>query len=288
MRYPALDVSGADTDLLLAIVDDCGPTAVEEHPGSVTLFFSGTAPRDRARDRITHELPLADALPREVDDEDWARRSQESLGAVTVGGITVAPPWARPPSLPGGRRRDIVIQPSMGFGTGHHATTRLCLAGLQTLELSGACVLDVGTGSGVLAIAARRLGARRAIGLDTDADALEAAEANLALNPGAEVSLVQADVAAWLETPGFAALRDADPVDVVAANLTGALLTRIARLLVGAVRPGGAVIVSGLLDEERDAVIAAFPATVGWNATEDGWVGLRFDTAPRADGSAVR
>jgi ribosomal protein L11 methyltransferase len=176
----------------------------------------------------------------------------------------------------------------MGFGTGHHATTRLCLAGLQTLQLSGACMLDVGTGSGVLAIAARRLGARRAIGLDTDPDALEAAAGNLALNPGAEVALVQTDVAAWLETPGFAALRDADPVDVVAANLTGALLTRIARLLIGAVRPGGAVIVSGLLDEERDAVIAAFPATVGWDATEDGWVGLRFDTAARAGGSAVR
>jgi ribosomal protein L11 methyltransferase len=163
----------------------------------------------------------------------------------------------------------------MGFGTGHHATTRLCLAALQTIDLTGASVLDVGTGSGVLAIAAVRLGATRALGLDDDHDAIQSANENLALNPpplpSQTVTFTVADLMT-LELPA---------ADVVTANLTGALLIRAAGRLRQAVRPGGVLIVSGLLVGERDDVLRAFSGLtdeimVIGEAEEDGWITVTF------------
>ena len=159
----------------------------------------------------------------------------------------------------------IVITPSMGFGTGHHATTRLCLAALQTIDLSHQTVLDVGTGSGVLAIAAGRLGAARALGIDHDPDAVQAAHENLALNPTArDVSFALADLRT---TP-------LPRAGVVTANLTGALLIEAATDLLAAVDAGGTLIVSGLLAGERDDVVRALTARIVWECEEDGWVGL--------------
>jgi ribosomal protein L11 methyltransferase len=154
----------------------------------------------------------------------------------------------------------------MGFGTGHHATTRLCLKALQTLDLSKAFLLDIGTGSGVLAIAAARLGAARALGIDSDPDALQSARENLALNPDAgHVDFELADLTS-------AALPQAD---VVTANLTGTLLVRAAAILRRALRPGGSLIVSGLLTEELTAVRAAFEGLTSTSEVEeDGWIAL--------------
>jgi ribosomal protein L11 methyltransferase len=154
----------------------------------------------------------------------------------------------------------------MGFGTGHHATTRLCLEALQAPDLTGRRVLDVGTGSGVLAIAAALLGAAHTLGIDSDPDAVRAANENLALNPDARgVELVVADIARGRF----------QPADVVTANLTGALLVRSAARLTELVAPGGTLIVSGLMTEERDAVRSAFSTfSVVWTSHEDEWAAL--------------
>ena len=173
--------------------------------------FTTAAERDRAAAGLRAAIRRTSRIePLDVPDEDWAARSQASLRAVHVGRLIVAPPWDAPVT--------IVVQPSMGFGTGHHATTRLCLAALQQLDLRGSTVIDVGTGSGVLAIAASLLGAANVIGIDDDADAVSAARDNLALNPRARVTLQVGD------------LRQAAPAnaDVVLANLTGALLVSAA------------------------------------------------------------
>ncbi len=262
--YPALDIACTEPDRLLADLDDYGPTAVEEIAGGVRVFFPTQAVRDLARRAILdhHRSQAVD-----VSDEDWAQRSQQNLTAVTVGGLTIAPPWLSSSASPA-----IVINPSMGFGTGHHATTRLCLAGLQRIDLSGAAVLDVGTGSGILAIAARILGAYHVMGVDNDADALTSAEENLALNPAAAgVVFRQADLT---QTTALAHVPQAD---VVMANLTGALLVRAATVLMARVASGGRLLVSGLLADERSDVAAAFaPWPVAWEQSEDGWMALMF------------
>jgi ribosomal protein L11 methyltransferase len=157
----------------------------------------------------------------------------------------------------------------MGFGTGHHATTRLCLAGLQTIDLRGAFVMDVGTGSGVLAMAARLLGAARVVGIDSDPDAIQSAKENLTVNAG--IDGVEFEVAALEERlkPGG---RAGDGPAVITANLTGTLLVRAATLLLGALAPGGRLVLSGVLEGERQDVLDAFPgAALEWEAREDGW-----------------
>src|SRR5262249_11725976 len=136
------------------------------------------------------------------------------------------------------------------------------------LNLEGAFVLDVGTGSGVLALVARRLGAVRAVGIDNGPDAILSARGNLALNPDVDSGGV-----------GVRDLRK-DAVaaaDRVTANLTVAPLVAAAPALLDALRPGGALVVSGILRDERDGVVAAFaPAAIEWEHQEDEWVALTF------------
>src|SRR5262249_29835560 len=160
------------------------PTAIEEHDAGLRAFFT----TELARDEAAHALGARfQATPIDVDDEDWARRSQAGLAPVTVGRITIhgSPLTTNPESpIPNPDAIALLIPPSMAFGTGHHATTRLCLAALQEVDLRRRTVLDVGTGSGVLAIAAVRLGAARAIGIDSDPDAIDAARENRRLNAG--------------------------------------------------------------------------------------------------------
>jgi len=257
--WPAVDVTG-DHDLVLAAADDYSPTAVEERDATLRIFFATPDIRDRA---------LAGLRPRffvaaiDVDDEDWAKKSQQDLAPITVGRITI---HTNPKSLiPNPDAIAIAIPPSMGFGTGHHATTRLCLAALQAIDLRGKFVLDVGTGSGLLAIAAAKLGASRALGIDDDADAIAAARENLECNHVTNVEFVVGDL--MTEDLPFA--------DVVLANLTGALVIRAAARLVRAVRPGGVLIVSGVLATERDEVRRAFAnQTIVTVVQEDEWLGF--------------
>lgn len=273
--YPALDVRCTLTDGLLSLIHDCAASAVEERADLVRVFFSTARGRTDAQSALGRAGYRVE--PVDVDDEDWAKRSQEGLEPVTVGRITIFPCADFPYPLPHSQspsRLSIVIQPSTGFGTGHHATTRLCLRGLQEVDLTNLLVLDIGTGSGVLAIAAIRLGAVRAVGIDRDADAIAAARENLRLNPGTEhVELLVADMAtARLPT-----------AHLVTANLTGASLVGAAATLRNMVCPGGTLIVSGLLDDERDHVVRAFedarapskPQLV-WEQHEHGWTALMF------------
>jgi ribosomal protein L11 methyltransferase len=291
--YPALDViwqlrpDDERIDRLLADLDDdapVAPLAIEERANGIRVFFSSPAARGRAAVKLVAMAPEFTCEPVEVSDEDWAERSQQSIGAVSVGRFVVAPPWVATAS--GGER--ITIQPSMGFGTAHHASTRLCLTLLQALPVSGRDVLDVGTGSGVLAIAAARLGAARVVAVDNDPDALESARENLELNnlTGA-IMLEQIDLA---DRPSaFAKASARLDFNIVLANLTGATLIRYARVLSACMSEHGVLVTSGYGPDESDAVARAFaseslvPAAM---TQEDEWVARCFQRELPAPGRA--
>jgi ribosomal protein L11 methyltransferase len=269
--WPALEVAPGEPStrqrLEVALVDH-PVTAIGEHGDRWRLFFSTPGARDAAAGGLRRQCPDLTFRSIEVADEDWAARSQASLRAVRVGHLIVAPPWDQdgaPDAI------TIVIEPSMGFGTGHHATTRLCLAALQCHRPAGRTVIDVGTGSGVLAIASARLGAAGVVALDDDPDAIASARANVAVNTGVMVDVRLADVRT-------AAL---EPADLVLANLTGGLLAQAAPVLLERVRPGGYLIVSGFQGAEAAQVAAGFaPWVVRERTDEDEWSCLVLRAVP--------
>jgi ribosomal protein L11 methyltransferase len=273
--YPALDLGwptrpdDASLERILAEIDVDGPTGLEEREDGARVFFSSADLRRRAAIRIIALDPTATCTPVDVPDEDWAERSQADLTAVTVGRLIVDPT-----DRPREKTADLIfIRPSMGFGTGHHASTRLCLGLLQRIPLSGRRVLDAGTGSGLLAIAACRLGAAGAVGIDHDEDALAAAKEGVDANDEAgKVTLIAFDLSAKAPVPGA-------PFDVVVANLTGAMLVREAATIVGATARGGQLIASGFMTEEEDAIVGVFERS-GLRRSdrleEDGWAAVLF------------
>jgi ribosomal protein L11 methyltransferase len=258
-EYPALEIqfpAPADPSLhdrLYALLDDFEPVAIhEDEPGDCwRVFFRSPERRDAASASIANTLPagLIRASSIDVPDEDWARRSQENLKAIEAGGLIIAPPWDVPTQH---RETDplvIIIEPSTGFGTGHHATTRLCLLVMQQLELRGARVLDIGTGSGVLALAAWKLGAADVVAIDSDPDALDNARDNIARNGAApSIDIIRDDLAT---------LR-IERADLVLANLTGAALVRYAAELRSLARDGGYFVLSGFAPQDAAVIRTAF------------------------------
>lgn len=292
-RWPTLEIHSAEVDLtgdlggtIAAVLSDFDPLAIEDlippplPPGGLwdptappppdppptviawRVSFADAATRDAAGQAVAGLGLDVTVTPVDLPDDDWVARSQAALTAVRAGRFIVAPPWDLPAAPPEGVHV-LVIEPSMGFGTGHHQTTRLCLDLLGTLAVEGRTVLDLGTGSGVLAMAASRLGARDVLGLDIDADAVAAARRSAALNtlPG-PLRLDTRD--AFVDAPA--------PADVVLANLTGAMLIRSAAAIAGMVVEGGTLVVSGFMAYERAGVEAALDAfDVVTRGQEDEW-----------------
>ena len=270
IRFPP-SASAAARDRLVALLAEHDLLAIQEDdvtaPSVWTTHFADAASRDAAAAALA-ALPdsgVSAVEPVIVEDEDWARRTQAELPAIRVGRIVVAPPWDLPP--PGdAETADIVveIEPSRGFGTGHHQSTRLCLVLLQNRDLKDRTMIDVGTGSGVLAIAAARLGAAFVSAIDVDADSIENARENIARNGVSAIVEAHARDVAGSPLP---------PADVVTANLTGTLLARYAGTLGDLVRPAGSLIVAGFTVDEKHLVLTALEPRfeLAEAAEEDDW-----------------
>jgi ribosomal protein L11 methyltransferase len=212
--------------------------------------------------------PVSGLKVRTVDDASWSEAWKEHYVPQRIGRVVVVPSWIEEPARPDEVR--IVLDPGMAFGTGLHPTTRGCLELLQELDQVPSRVLDVGTGSGILAIAALALGAESAVGLDTDELAVAASRANADRNGVGDRFVA---VHGSLEEAPDATY------PLVVANLVAALLVRLASRLVVNLEPGGMLIASGIIEPRAGEVIEALRGagmTVERRRDDGEWVSLRL------------
>lgn len=200
-----------------------------------------------------------------VDDVDWVRATQAQFAPTCISErLSIVPSWHRPPD----EGAVVRLDPGVAFGTGTHPTTRLCLTWLDENIRPGASVLDYGCGSGILAIAAAKLGAGIVVGTDIDPQALTAARTNTSAN----------DVSAGYTDP-LGLSQSATTFDIVLANILSNPLQLLAPALVARVAAGGSLVLSGILERQADDVIRTYrsadPALLlGIWRCEDGWVCL--------------
>jgi ribosomal protein L11 methyltransferase len=254
-----VDVPDLEADDVAALLLDQGGLGAEVRDGSiepmpgarlpalgrahVLAFFATRGEAEEA----TRALGLAGRIA-EIADQDWGESWKKDLAPFSVGRVFIRPSWIAAASPPGAV--EVVLDPGMAFGTGTHPTTALCLEGLCELlgGAPGPDVLDVGTGSGLLAIAAKKLGAIRVVGTENDAVALRVAQENADRN-GVVLEL-------RLEDP------DAVPgrFPVVVANILANTLVALAPGIAARLAAGGTLLLAGVLADQEDEVRSAYLA----------------------------
>jgi ribosomal protein L11 methyltransferase len=213
--------------------------------------------------------PVGQLKVHSVDDADWIAVWKAGYVPQRIGRVVIVPSWLDEPIGPD--EVALRLDPGMAFGTGLHPTTRGCLMLLQGISPMPPVVLDIGSGSGILALAALRLGAERAVCYDTDPLAVEATLSNAAANGLAEQ--VTAHLGSLAQVP------PTEPFPLVLANLVAAVLIDLAVPLAAHTTPGGTLLASGIIEPRADEVLASLTAAgfVLEKRLDDGeWVSLRL------------
>jgi ribosomal protein L11 methyltransferase len=238
------------------------------HPTGLPImkaYLALSSSREEQIHRIEQDLwhlqafglsPVGEMQRREIDEEDWANAWKEHFHPLKVGRVVVKPTWRDWQSGPD----EVIVEldPGMAFGTGLHPTTQLMLQALQECVQPGMEVLDLGTGSAILAIAAARLGAT-VVAMDVSEVAVKVAEDNVRANGlSDEIRVVHGSIE---EAAGL-------QFDLILANIIAAVLAKLAEPLGQALRPGGELLSCGIVEERAGLVREAYPAA-GLNITEE-------------------
>lgn len=261
-----LQLAGAEA---LALNDAAGQDLLEPAAGSTPLWrrvqLRALFPADTDIAAVAALLDDVDSVDElrvaALADADWEAAWRQRVEARAIGTrLLLTPPDH---GAPAGDRRQVKLHMGLAFGTGEHPTTALCLAWLDAHVVPGSSVLDYGCGSGVLAIAALRLGAARAWATDFESQALDATAANARLNGVAH--------ALWIGLPDALPAIEAD---VTVANILAGPLASLAGPLAARTAPGGHIVLSGILAEQADGVVSAYAADFDAfeQAESGGWV----------------
>lgn len=210
----------------------------------------------KSASRLTDE----DLLVETIEDQDWERAWMDEFKPMKFGErLWICPSWTPPPDE---SAVNVRLDPGLAFGSGTHPTTSLCLEWLDGEDIQGKTVIDYGCGSGILAIAAALLGAKRIIGVDNDPQAVTATENNRQEN-GISPDLLTAHL------PG----ESHEPADIVIANILSGPLMELEPILSGLTKPGGKLVLSGLLNEQSRALIEAYNDDFDMEppVVRDGW-----------------
>ena len=243
---------GAVRERVIEMLVDGGAGAVQELDAELLTHLQEGA----ALDALCEALEHAGATVRQtaLGDVDWSTRWVTRVGVQRIGRLAVAPPWMSDEIADA--EIPILIEPAMAFGTGEHETTRGVLALMQSLVRPGAFVADLGSGSGVLAIAAAKLGAARVVAIEMDPDAIGNAVENVERNRvSAQVTVLQGDAAALLPLVA--------PVTLVLANIISSVVIELSPIMHRALPPGGKAVISGILVSEREHLLSSL-AVDGW------------------------
>jgi ribosomal protein L11 methyltransferase len=281
MSWWAIDVRPAaeQRDRMSAwLVARTGQAVEERDDGTLITFAPDEASAEALVAQLGREVdPSAQIQRRLLDSIDWSTRWRDGLGPRRFGRLTVVPSWAPDAAHPD--RYTVVLDPESAFGSGEHGSTRAALTLLEEFLQPGQLVLDLGSGSGILAIAAVKLGAARAIGIETDPEANRVGHRNADRNGVAgRVEFLEGDAGVLAPLVG--------PADLILSNILRTANTALLPSIAEALHPAGRAIFSGMEQSEasefRQALRAANFGVIG-ESLDDGWWGVA--ARPRTDPS---